>query len=132
MRGIGIQPRVPEQRNRELWQGDWDREATHSGAQVSGMPFGNAGDQIGGPSPSQRGRKAADDRDDPPFQPERLHGFVDWSRVEALTRHDDVPPRRLTGGRDVTRHQPVPESTDANDDIPDTGLTKPTTKEMKP
>src|SRR3546814_1190354 len=34
MRGIGIQPRVPEQRNRELWQGDWDREATHSGAQV--------------------------------------------------------------------------------------------------
>ena len=48
----------------------------HSGAQVSGVSFGNAGNQVGGPGESQRGRKATDDRDDLPFQPERLQGFI--------------------------------------------------------
>src|SRR3546814_17537029 len=79
------------------------------------MPFGNAGDQIGGPSQRQRGRKAADDRDDLPFQPERLQGFVDRSRVEALPRDEAVPPRRITGGRAVTLVQPVPPSNDATE-----------------
>ena len=63
----------------------------HSGAQVSGVSFGNAGDQVGGPSESQRGRKAADDRDDLPFQPERLQGFVDRPLVETPPRDEDVP-----------------------------------------
>jgi len=35
------------------------RKTVHSGAQASGVPFGNAGDQVGGPGQRQRGRKAA-------------------------------------------------------------------------
>ena len=50
MRGIGIQPRVPEQRNRYLRHGDRKGETIHSSAQVSGLPFRHAGDQLGGPS----------------------------------------------------------------------------------
>lgn len=60
----------------------------HSGAQVSGVSFRNAGDQVGSPGQSQRGRKAADDRGDLPFQPERLQGFINRALVE-------TPPRRF-------------------------------------
>ena len=34
----------------------------HASAQVSGLSFGNTGDQVGGSSERQRGRKALDDR----------------------------------------------------------------------
>ena len=75
----------------------------HSGAQVSGVSFGNTGDQVGGPSQSQRGRKAIDDRDDLPFQPERLQGFIDRSLVEIPPRDADVPACRITGyGTDIS------------------------------
>jgi len=40
MRGIGIQPRVPEHRDRDLWRGDRKGEAVQSGAQVPGVPSG--------------------------------------------------------------------------------------------
>ena len=63
----------------------------HSGAQVSGVSLGNASDQVGSPSESQRGRKAADDRDDLPFQPERLQGFIDRPFFE-------TPPRDEVSG----------------------------------
>ena len=46
---------------------------------LAGVPFGNAGDQVGGPGQSQRGRKAADDRDDlaaPARAASRLHRSV--------------------------------------------------------
>ena len=54
----------------------------HPGAQVSGMSFGNTGDQVGGPRKSECGRKAADDRDDLPFQIGWIQGFVDRPPVE--------------------------------------------------
>ena len=73
----------------------------HSGAQVSGVPFGNAGDHVGGPGQSQRGRKAADDRYDLPFKPERRQGFIDRSPVEPSPRHQYVP-----AGRIASRKQP--------------------------
>lgn len=55
MRRIGIQPRVPEQRNRDLRRGDRKGKTMHSSAQVSGLSFGNTGDQVGTPSKSQCG-----------------------------------------------------------------------------
>jgi hypothetical protein len=58
----------------------------HSAAKVSGVSLGNTSDQIGGSGESQRGRKATDDRDDVPFQSERMQGFVDRASVE-------TPPR---------------------------------------
>jgi hypothetical protein len=61
----------------------------HPGAQLSGVPLGNAGDQIRVPSQSQRGRITADDHGDLPFQPERLHGFVDRSLVAVSSRDED-------------------------------------------
>ena len=42
----------------------------HAGAKVSGLPLGNAGDQVGGARESESGRKTADDGDDLPFQAE--------------------------------------------------------------
>ena len=44
----------------------------HSGAQVSGVSFGDTRDQIGGPSQAQRGRKATDDHKDFPLNPQWL------------------------------------------------------------
>jgi len=49
MRGIGIQPRVPEQGHRELRRGDRQGKTVHAGSQFSGVSFGNASDQVGGP-----------------------------------------------------------------------------------
>jgi hypothetical protein len=49
----------------------------HSSAQVSGVSLGNTGDQVAGACQSQRGRKAADDRDDVSFQPEGPQSFID-------------------------------------------------------
>ena len=63
----------------------------HARAQDASMPFGNNGDQVGGPSESQRGRKAPDDRGDYPIQPECLQGFINRSAIETLPRDVDVP-----------------------------------------
>ena len=51
---IGIQPRVPEQPNRNLRRVDRKDKAVHHFAQVSGVSFGNTGDQIGRSSQGQR------------------------------------------------------------------------------
>jgi hypothetical protein len=51
---IGIQPRVPEQPNRNLRRVDRKDKAVHHFAQVSGVSFGNIGDQIGRSSQGQR------------------------------------------------------------------------------
>ena len=48
----------------------------HAGAQGAGVPFGNGGDQVGGPSQSECSRKASNDGDDPPLQPQRLQGVI--------------------------------------------------------
>ena len=68
----------------------------HAGAQASRVPFGNAGDEVGGPRQCQRARKATDDRDDLALQPERHQGFIDGSLVETPPRHADVLARRIT------------------------------------
>ena len=86
----------------------------HSGAQVSGVSFGNAGDQVGGPSQCQRGRKTIDDRDDLPFQPKRLQGLINRSLVETPPRDADVPASRITRGSDLALAQRMPHSHDAN------------------
>src|SRR4051812_43606407 len=117
MRGIGIQPRVPEQGNRDLRRGDRKGKTMHAGAQGSGVSFGNTGDQVGGPSESQRGRKSTDGRNDLPFQPERLQGFINRSLVEIPPRDTDVPAGRITGGRDLALAQRVPQSHNANETI---------------
>jgi MFS family permease len=64
----------------------------HAGSEFSCVSFGNAGDQVRGASESQRGRKAADDGDDLPFQSERLQRFPNRSRVinRSLV---ELPPR---------------------------------------
>src|SRR4030095_6006438 len=89
----------------------------HSGAQVSGMSFVNTGDQVGGPSERQCGRKATDDRDDLPFQPEWFQGFINRSPFETPSRYADVPAGGITGGRDLALAQRVPHSHDANETV---------------
>jgi hypothetical protein len=64
------------------------------------MPFGNTGDQVGGPGQRQRTRKATDDRDDISFQPERNQGFIDRSLVETPTIPLD---RRIYGFASMTQ-----------------------------
>jgi hypothetical protein len=94
----------------------------HSSAQVSGLSFGNTGDQVGGPSESQCGRKATDDCDDLSFHPERLQGFINRSLVETPPRDADVPASRITGRSDLALAQRVPHSHDANETIPEQRL----------
>jgi len=43
---ISIEPRMPEQRNREWRDGQRQCEAVHACVQNAGVPFVNAGDQI--------------------------------------------------------------------------------------
>ncbi len=96
----------------------------HSCAQVPSVSFGNAGDQVRGPGKSQRGRKAADDRDDLPLQSESLQGFIniDRSPVEAPPRDENVFAGRIAGGRDFALAQRVPHSHDANETVPEQAL----------
>ena len=96
----------------------------HSGAQVSGVSFGNTGDQVGSPSQSQRGRKASDDRDDLPLQPQWSQGFIDINRspVQTPSRDADVPAGRITGGSDLALAQRVPHAHDANETVPEQRL----------
>lgn len=94
----------------------------HSGAQVGGVSLGNTGDQIGGPSQSQCGRKASDDRGDLPFQTERTQGLINRSLVETPPRDADVFASRITGGSDLALTQRVPDSHDANETVSEQGL----------
>ena len=73
----------------------------HARAQDASMPFGNTGDQVGGPSGSQRGRKATDDRGDHPIQRERLQGFINRSAIESLPRDVDVSAAGIAGMSDL-------------------------------
>jgi len=66
----------------EPWHGDRQRKTVHAGAKLAGVPFGNAGDEVGGARQRQGAGKAAHDRHDFPFQPQGLQGFVDRSRFE--------------------------------------------------
>src|SRR4029079_17204218 len=82
MRLIGVQPRVPEQCNRDLRYSDRKGKTMHSDAEISGVSFGNTGNQVGGPGERQRSRKAADDGDDLPCESERRQSVVNRSFVE--------------------------------------------------
>jgi len=61
MRRIGMQPRMPQQGNRNLRRWNGKGEGVHAVAEVPRMSFGNAGDEVGGPSQGERSRKAADE-----------------------------------------------------------------------
>ena len=54
MRRIGVQARMPQQRDRDLRHGDRNGETVHSAAQARSVPFGNGGDQVGDPGECQR------------------------------------------------------------------------------
>jgi len=89
----------------------------HSGAKVTGMSFGDGGDQVRGPRQSQRVQKTANDRDDLPFQPQGLQGFINRSLIEAPSRDQDVPAARITGGSDLAAAQRMPPSHRANETV---------------
>ncbi len=94
----------------------------HSRAQLSGVPLGNAGDQVGVPSQSQRCREAADNRDNLPLQPEGLQGFVDPSLLEIPPRDENVLAGRITDGRDLASTQRVSCSHDADEPVSEQSL----------
>ncbi len=98
---IGVQPRVPEQGHRERRQRDRQGKAEHSGAQVAGVVFGNAGDQVGAAGERQRGREAVDQGGDVPLEPEQLEGLVDPPVFFAPPRDADVVSGRVAGGGDL-------------------------------
>ena len=86
----------------------------HSGAQASGLSFGHTGDQIGGPSQSQRGRKAAHDCDDLPFQPERFRSVHDGLARDRFKPSARIPHGLVTQGSGIgqtgssTNHKRLP------------------------
>jgi len=94
----------------------------HSGAQDSGMAFGHAGDQIGGPRQRQSGRKSPDDGDEFSLQPEWFQGFVNRSGFESSARDADVLPGGVTGGRDPALAERMTCSHRANVTIAEQGL----------
>ncbi len=89
----------------------------HSGAQIAGVSFGNAGDQIGGSSQSQRCRETANDRGNLTFQSERQQGVIDGALVNTSPRDKDVPCGGIAGGGDCALAQRVPRSHDANEAV---------------
>ena len=89
----------------------------HSRTQVSGMPFGHAGDQIGGPRQGQRGRKATDHHDDLPPESELRQGFIDRPLLDPAPRYRDMPAGRISGRRDLALAQRVPLPHDADEAI---------------
>lgn len=72
---------MPEQRNRERRDAQWQREAVHPCVQNPRVPFVHAGDQVGTADQGEGGREAADDRLDLSFQPHARQGFVDGAFV---------------------------------------------------
>lgn len=58
---IGIEPGAPEHKHRKRCRGHRQDEAMHAGAQVVGMSFRNADDQVRGLGQEPRGGKATDD-----------------------------------------------------------------------
>ena len=89
----------------------------HSGPQIAGVSFGNAGDQIGGSSQSQRCRKTANGRGNLTFHSERYQGRIDGALANTSPRHMDVPRAGIAGGGDLTLAQRVPGSHDANEAV---------------
>ena len=49
----------------------------HLVAQIACVPFGHAGDQIGGSRQGQRGREPATDRGDPAVESQRCESVID-------------------------------------------------------
>jgi hypothetical protein len=80
-------------------------------SQSSGVPLGNAGDQVGAPRERQGGRKAADDGDDLPLQTKRLQSvsnrslFIIRGLVETPARDADMPAARIVGTPDLAATQ---------------------------
>ena len=89
-----------------------------AGAQVSGMAFGNGGDQVGGPGQGQGRREAADDHRNLPLQPEPLQRLVDRPLLETLPRDADMPAGRKTSGRDPAPAERMPLAHDADEAVP--------------
>ena len=105
---ISIQPRMPEQRNRELRDWQWHREAVHSGEHISSVPFVDGCNKIRGSCQSQRSGKAANDRVDIAFQPKFRQGVVDMAPLIVSTGDMDVSCRGISGGRNLALAQRVP------------------------
>lgn len=82
----------------------------HSGAQIAGVFSGNAGDQIGGSSQSQRRRETANHRGNLAFQSERYQGVIDGAFANTSPRDTDVPCGGIAGGSDFALPQRVPRS----------------------
>jgi hypothetical protein len=84
----------------------------HFGSQFSGVSFGNAGDQVGGPSESRRSRKATNNRDDLQFQIEWFQRFINRLFVVTLPREPDVLAGPITDGSDFASGQRMPHAHD--------------------
>ena len=86
----------------------------HLIAQVASVPFGNAGDEIGGSSQGQSGREAADDRRDPAVQAKLCQGVVEGALVMVSAYDLDVCRGGITGRSDFAFAQRMsgPHDTD--------------------
>ena len=90
MRRVGIQSRVPEQRDGDLRQGDRQGEGHHAGAQIAGLAFGDGGDEVGGARQRQGLAEVADDGGDLARQAQRRQRRVDQPPIVAAPGHEDV------------------------------------------
>lgn len=120
--GIGIQPWMPQQRNGKAWRGDGKCKAVHSNPQIAGMPLGNACNQIGAPRQGNGRRKAPDDCDDLPIEPERLQSRIDRALLLNLARDADVLAIRISRPGDFDPAKRMPEAHDPDDPVGEQGL----------
>ena len=89
----------------------------HLRAQVAGVPFGNAGDQVAGAGQGQRGGKAADGRNDLPLQAERIQGFINGPLFLPPPGHQDMPAARIARGCDLALAQRMALAHDADETV---------------
>ena len=81
MRWISLQPRMPEQGDRELRKGQRQSEAEHPDEKNSGVPFMNGGDHVRASGQRQCRQETASGRGDLALQPKCCEGVVDGALV---------------------------------------------------
>ena len=107
MRGVGILPRVPDQRHREVRQLHGEVEGGEALAQMAGVAFGHGGDEVGVARQGEGGGEAAHDGGDVAGEAVFVQGIVDAAVRLVAPGDEDVARLGEEFRGDAAFHQAV-------------------------
>lgn len=108
MRRVGIQPGVPEKRDRERCQGNGQVEGVEAFVEHARVPFVDAGNEVRRPDQGERGGKSADHRVDVPRESQARQSRINGALVTVAPRHMDMPRSGKAGRRHFAIAERVP------------------------